>query len=104
MVGTCQIIVRSDSPLVLPHTIKAIESEAFLSIAVEEIVLPEGIESIGSRAFADSTALKLINLPASLTSIAADAFEGSENVTLICAANSEGHRFAEESGIPYAIQ
>ncbi len=103
-VGTCRIIVHSESSLVLPAAVKTIDREAFLAAAAEEIVLPEGLERIGSRAFADSPALKRVNLPASLTSIAADAFEGSENVVLTCAEGSEGQRFAEAKGIPYVIR
>ena len=100
----CRIIVRSDSPFVLPASVRTIKSEAFLSTTAEEIVLPEGVEVIGSRAFADSDALRLINLPASLTSIAEDAFENSGSVCLICAENSVGQRFAESSGLVYLFR
>lgn len=43
--------------------------------ALDELILPEGLLSIGARAFAGST-LRKINLPDSLEAIADDAFDG----------------------------
>ena len=64
----------------LPSDLKTIEAEAFEGEkAMEKVVLPDGVTTIGSRAFADSS-LESINLPRSLTSIAADAFAESPNV------------------------
>jgi Lysophospholipase len=61
--------------LTLPEAVKTIEEEAFAGdSSLDEVVLPDGVESIGSRAFANSS-MKSINLPSSLTSIAEDAFE-----------------------------
>ena len=102
--AACMVIVHSSAPLMLPCEMKTIRNEAFLGTAAEEIVLPEGIVRIGSRAFAGSETLRLVNLPQSLEAIAADAFAGSENVALICAAESEGQRFAQENGIPYIMK
>ena len=62
--------------LQLPHGLKRIEEEAFYGdTSLDEVVIPNGVTYIGPRAFANSS-LKYITLPASLTSIADDAFDG----------------------------
>ena len=62
--------------LTLPAGLKTIEEEAFYGdTSLSEVVLPEGLTTIGSKAFANSR-VKWIYIPASVTSIADDAFEG----------------------------
>ena len=52
--------------ITLPHTIKRVCDEAYMYCAfLEEINLPEGLESIGSRAFGSSK-VKEIHIPASV--------------------------------------
>ena len=48
---------------------------------LREVVLPEGIETIGSAAFASCTKLTSINFPSSLTTIRDSAFEGCSSLT-----------------------
>ena len=43
---------------------------------IEEVIIPEGVESIGAYAFANLTALKKITLPSTLTKIGYGAFYG----------------------------
>ena len=74
MTMTCQ---ASASILTLPEGTKIIEEEAFYGdTSIDEVVLPEGVEEIGERAFAES-GLTRINLPSSLgvDSIADNAFD-----------------------------
>ena len=60
--------------LTIPASVLRIDEEAFFGdTSLDEVVLPEGIESIGNRAFAGSS-IKRVYLPASLTEIAEDAF------------------------------
>ena len=66
--------------LVLPASLKTIGDSAFEGdMSLDEVILQEGVETIGSRAFAD-TSITHIYLPASLTSIAKDAFDGSPRI------------------------
>ncbi len=68
--------------LQIPAEVNRIEEEAFAGdLGIDEVVLPDGIEYIGPRAFAYS-GLRTINLPASLRSIADDAFEGLTDVAI----------------------
>jgi len=61
--------------LTLPLGTKVIEEEAFYGDkSLDEVVLPEGIKTIGENAFANSS-LKKINLPESLESMADNAID-----------------------------
>ena len=64
----------------LPSDLKEVPAEAFYGdTSLDEVILPEGIEKIGAKAFAKST-VKRIYLPESLKEIAKDAFWGCNNV------------------------
>lgn len=66
----------AEGTLMLPQALKCLEEQAFYKdTAINNVVLPYGITSIGKQAFAYS-GVKQINLPESLTFIAEDAFEG----------------------------
>ena len=72
--------VASADTLTLPSSLKQIEAEAFMgNTSLDEVILPEGLESIGEKAFANS-GVQRIYLPESLTDIAGDAFAGCTNV------------------------
>ena len=64
--------------LTLPAYIEVIEAEAFAgNPAVTELVVPEGARRIANRAFAE-TGLREVTLPATLMTIAGDAFDGCD--------------------------
>ena len=67
----------------LPPTVDVVSSSAFISFKGKNIYLNEGLVSIGSNAFADTPNLKEIIIPASVTSIAADAFPIVANKRLV---------------------
>lgn len=61
--------------LQFPAGLTAIEAQAFMGdSALKEIILPEGIQSIGSQAFADSGIKIVRGKDASEIEIAPDAF------------------------------
>ena len=65
----------ADEIVTFPPSVVSIESETFAGdIAITKLIVPEGVETIGQRAFAES-GLTEITLPATLTSIADDAFD-----------------------------
>ena len=64
----------------LPGSLTDIQSGAFQGdTAVRHAVLPDTVQTIGSKAFADS-GLQEINFPESLTSVAPDAFDGCGHI------------------------
>ena len=82
------VTVANVARMTLPAAIKAVKREAFLGAPAEEIILPDGCETIESRAFAYCMSLRSVTIPASVTSIATDAFEGCGNITVITPAGS----------------
>lgn len=61
----------------LPAGLTQIEAEAFAGTAFEAVEIPDGCESIGNKAFANCQNLMYVRIPASVTSVAANAFAGS---------------------------
>ncbi len=73
--------LQSMTVLRLPASLTAIEAEAFCGDdSIEAVLISSGCASIGSRAFADCVNLRYVRVPASVTSIADDAFEGCGQV------------------------
>ena len=62
---------------ILPDDLKAIEEEAFADSDMQAVIIPDGCQSIGSGAFRNCEDMSLAIIPASVTSIADDAFENS---------------------------
>ena len=104
---TCHITVSpqlSSPDMVLPSGLKRIEEEAFAGLGFKEmyIRLPEGLEQIGSRAFADYSKKLTIYIPASVTSIHDRAFENT-NVLILCNNGSQAQQFAVRKGYSYYV-
>ncbi len=62
--------------------------------------IPDGCERIGNKAFAQCAALEMAEIPASVTSIADDAFAGSERLVIVTAEGSYAQTYATNHGIP----
>ena len=70
------------SLLRLPAGLEVIEDEAFMGLACEAVIIPEGCTAIGARAFANCKALAYVRIPASVKTIAENAFEGCDSVVI----------------------
>ena len=75
-VSMAAVIPAMADALWLPSGLKSIEEETFyVDTSLDEVEIPNGVISIGSRAFADSS-VKIVYLPDSVQFIADDAFSG----------------------------
>lgn len=91
----------------LPADTTVIGKEQYAGIAIKNLVLPEGVTRIESRAFADG-AFTTLNLPDSLTYIAPDAFDGVKAyndsgeplIALEVFPDSLGAAYCKEHGLP----
>ena len=100
LTAVCSVTVQagSGSRLKLPAFLKEIGEEAFAGCSEESVIVPDGCETIGARAFADSANLRTITIPASVTSIAADAFDGCAGLTIRTPKGSYASRYAAAHG------
>lgn len=88
----------AEKTLNIPASVKIIEEESFYGdSSLDVVVLPEGVETIGSRAFLGS-GLRKINLPASLKAIADDAFPAPGKLTVTAPQGSYAYGWAVEKG------
>ncbi|MBE5772511.1 MAG: hypothetical protein E7337_01085 [Clostridiales bacterium] len=93
-----------NSVVTLPAKLQRIEEEAFFqNTAMIHAVVPEGTVEIGPRAFAQS-ALKTIELPASIQTIADDAFDGVTDLTVIGIAGSYAETYCAEHAISFSAK
>lgn len=73
--------VDFDFTISLPQSLKAIDTEAFYQVKnLKEITLPEGLETIGKRAFKDCTSLTDPKFPSTLKEILSEAYFGIDNI------------------------
>ena len=67
----------------LPQMLTTIELEAFMNLACQAIIIPEGCTTIGEYAFAGCTNLVYVRIPASVKNYPASAFEGCNEKLVI---------------------
>ena len=90
--------------LYLPENLEIIDEEAFMDdTSLGEVVLPEGLKRIESKAFKGSS-LREIVLPSSLRFIADDAFEGPDQVTVTATDGTYAYDWAVDNGYIYDTQ
>lgn len=95
------VLANAASSITLPEGLLTIEEEAFLgATSLENVYVPEGTTSIGARAFANSS-LQYIELPASVESIADDAFEGCDELEVYAPEGSYAAEWWKERN-PYS--
>lgn len=88
---------------VLPENMQNISEECFYDNKLLRTfdASSSKLKTIGSKAFANCTNLKSVNLPASVTEIADDAFANCPStMTVHCIKGSEAENFAKTHGFP----
>lgn len=102
-ISQLNLIIAEENVLILPASLKSIKEQAFMGDkSIEAVVIPEGTETIGALAFAD-TSISAITLPASLSSIASSAFSGCENLTAKVYKGTYAEFYCQRNNIPYTI-
>ncbi len=97
---TAQGQATSGKTLMMPGKLVEIEEEAFVGLPIDTIDLRgSAIMVIGSRAFADNSRLTKVYLPASVRTIADDAFAGSTAAVIVCPAGSYAAAWASAHGL-----
>ncbi len=87
----------------LPGHLKIIGEEAFEGTAITNISIPESVEKIENRAFADIEQLLLANISADTIQISENAFDGKHKLILRGLAGSDAQNWAKRRNIPFSI-
>ena len=66
-----------------------------------DVVIPEGVTSIGSEAFRGCSGLTSVTIPKSVTSIGKRAFYSCPKLTIYAAAGSVAEQFAKKNSISF---
>lgn len=85
--------------VILPDGIKIVSSKLFYGSRIEEIIIPEGVETIGQESFSSCYYLKNIQIPESVTSIEKDAFAYCNKIADLKIPNSECTIYDSENTI-----
>ena len=83
----------------LPNNIKVIEEEAFAGISAPEVNIPDGLTTICKKAFANSSTLKKIFIPSTVTKMEENIFYNSPNVVIYGYSGSIAEEYAEQNEI-----
>lgn len=100
--ATCEVVVQIWGEAYLPAGLTTLDEEAFSGCYFYYVDCPNGLETIGPRAFAGSPLLTEIYIPASVTSIADDAFTGCSSLYWIDGyTGTAAETFANEHGYAF---
>ena len=98
-------LIGSLPALRLPAGLTEIEAEAFRGTPIERVICPNGLKTIGSRAFANCPRLVMIAIPSSVTYISPDAFQDcSTGMRIYGAEGSAAETFASQHHFPFVAQ
>ncbi len=84
----------------MPSKTKVIADESYAGIGAQEVVIPSGCTAIGAYAFGNYRALQMMEIPASVKSIAENAFSGTD-ATIVSPIGSYAITWAENNGVDY---
>ena len=88
----------------LPTGLTEIKEEAFCGSSSQYVDIPRSCTKIGSRAFADCTALRQVRIHSETSEISLDAFEGCSTLLVIyCDEGSRAYEVAVENEIRYVV-
>ncbi len=95
--------------ITLPRSLRKIDDEAFLGLVdagsglLTSIVIPEGVEEIGDKAFYYCPSLREIKLPKTLKKIGEKAFGLNSNLSKISLENNKNDYFEVASNVLYTV-
>ena len=102
-----ETLVEMSAPnFTLPAGLTRIEAEAFSGAKMTVVYIPDKVTSLGSKAFANCAGLTQIRIPASVTSIAEDAFQGIDpgRLTVFGSPGSAAEAFAGNAGFSFELE
>ncbi len=101
--SSLSLVARWSEPakMVLPAAITTVENEAFYGVDTNVFVIPSGVTTIGSKAFANNPGLYSVFIYANNVTLAPDAFANCPNLTIYGHEDSQIHYYAVAKNIPF---
>ena len=88
----------------IPETVTTIGMAFQKCASLVQLVIPEGVETIGEEAFQNCSSLERVQLPKSLRVIGKGAFSGCPKLTLHVPAGFYPEYYAKENNIPFVAE
>lgn len=85
----------------LPNSLLIIEDNAFEGTAIRKVELPASVSSIGDYAFSKIPTLEIVEISGYATCFGNNVFKNSNQVTIICPPKSYAGLWAEKNRIPF---
>lgn len=111
VLAVCTVTVKDftcpsgESQAILPSDLIEIKDSAFEGDnSFLEFTIPDGVETIGNRAFAYCRCLAYVYIPDSVTFIGEDAFGNDLGVTFVCESDNYGAVYARRNGINWRVK
>lgn len=90
--------------VVIENGVESIGQKAFENCtSLKTVVIPESVITIGIGAFYGCTALENLSVPATVTTINRGAFQGCESITLLVDEGSAAHTYAVDNSIDFML-
>lgn len=105
--GSClaqQQEIRADRCYWLPAELRIIDEEAMAGLTMQQVVVPDNVQSIESGAFRNCKELLIVMIPADVQEIASDAFDGCDMLCIVAEDGSYAQTYAQENNIPCRIR
>lgn len=83
----------------IPANVKDIEAESFMKTKAQVAIIPDGCETIGAKAFANSPRLEEVEIPESVTDLDETAFEGCSMLRVFVTRSEAAILYAVENNI-----
>lgn len=90
------------SVFTLPRSLTTIDAEALKNISTQKIIIPKTVKTIESGAFANCRGLRILVFEGNPQTIASDILQGCGTVTIQCPRDGSAEKWAKENG--YIVQ
>ncbi len=88
----------------LPASLRVIGEEAFEGTAAAALILEDQVTTVESRAFAGTDNLREVYIPGSVETLAGDAFDGAEDLTVYGIKGSAAEDWAARLGYRFVLR